>query len=157
MSSHQSPHPYLNFCPYLPLREPIEFADWSVGPLSAFAERWTDARFKAQAEAFLRKFVDHEGKPLEHPSLVVRRSGAVDCTRPKDAEISALNLALTFAALEGNPRRTEDTRRSPWSMMTTDNAELHVWPVDVEDGDVTVTSGGIIRTISGATRSPTSS
>ncbi len=78
----------------------------------------------------------------------MRCSGDVDGTRPTDEEIGALNLALIFAALEGNPRRTEDTRRNPWSMMTTDNAELHVWPVDVEDGDVTVTSGGIIRTIS---------
>src|SRR5262249_19641617 len=65
-------HPYLAFCPYLSVRKVIEFADWELGPVEAFDERWSDAKFKAQSKAFLAKFVDSAGKPIEHPSLLCR-------------------------------------------------------------------------------------
>ena len=44
------------FCPYLSLSKPVEFADWRVGPLSAFQDLWADAKFETQAEAFPQKF-----------------------------------------------------------------------------------------------------
>jgi hypothetical protein len=31
--------PVLLCCPYLPLREPVEFAGWWLGPLSAYEAR----------------------------------------------------------------------------------------------------------------------
>ena len=49
------PFPYLAFCPYLAVNEPVEFGDWELGPLAAFEERWADLKFKTQAKAFLAK------------------------------------------------------------------------------------------------------
>lgn len=46
-------HPHLAFCPYLPVSKVIEFADWQLGPLKAFEERWADSKLKAQSKAFL--------------------------------------------------------------------------------------------------------
>ena len=51
------PSPWLAFCPYLPMEEPIEFGDWELGPLAEFEERWADPDFKTQAKAFLAKLL----------------------------------------------------------------------------------------------------
>ena len=75
-------HPILAFCPYLSLNKPIEFADWRLGPLSAFEDLWADAKFKLHAQAFLAKFVNHSGEPIERPSIICRRNGQVDGKPP---------------------------------------------------------------------------
>ena len=31
------PHPYLGFCPYLPLSSVVTFADWEIGPMCSIA------------------------------------------------------------------------------------------------------------------------
>src|SRR5687768_13643162 len=49
-------HPHLAFCPYLSVRNVIEFADWQLGPFESFEDRWADVRFRAQSKAFLAKF-----------------------------------------------------------------------------------------------------
>ena len=42
-------HPCLALCPYLSVNKVIAFADWEIGPLSAFEEaRWADHTFRAQ-------------------------------------------------------------------------------------------------------------
>jgi hypothetical protein len=56
------------------LSKPIEFGDWRLGPLSAFEDLWNDAKFKAQAQAFLRKFVDSTGGPIDKPGVLCRRN-----------------------------------------------------------------------------------
>jgi hypothetical protein len=142
-------HPHLAFCPYLSVRKVIEFADWELGPLEAFDDRWSDAKFKAQSKAFLAKFVDRVGKSIEHPSLLCRRGGQIDGRLPEPEEIEALDAAIAFAFLDENPRRTPDTARHGWNVLTTDNAELFFWPIDVEAGYVTVTTGLMVRTRGG--------
>ena len=142
-------HPYLAFCPYLSVRKVIEFADWELGPVEAFDERWSDAKFKAQSKAFLAKFVDSAGKPIEHPSLLCRRGGRIDGQPPAPEEIEALEAAIAFAFLDENPRRTPDTARRGWSVLTSDNAEPFFWPIDVDAGYVTVTTGLMVRTLGG--------
>ena len=84
------PFPYLAFCPYLAVNDPVEFGDWELGPLAAFEKRWADLKFKTQAKAFLAKFVDGGGQPIEHPSFLCRRQGLIDGTRPSSQEIEAL-------------------------------------------------------------------
>jgi hypothetical protein len=138
-------HPYLAFCPYLSVQKMIEFADWQLGPLESFEDRWADGKFKTQAKAFLAKFVDNAGKPIEHPSLFCRRGGKIDGQRPKGEEIEALEAAIAFAFLDENPRRTPETARHAWNVLTADNAEPFFWPIDVEAGYVTVTTGLMVR------------
>lgn len=144
-----TPHPSLSFCPYLPLDDVIEFGDWRIGPLRLFESAWTDAKFKAQATAFLGKFVDNAGKTIESPSVLCRRNGQIDGQPPTRHEIEALETALGFGFLDENPRHTKKTQWSAWAMLTADNADLFVWPIDVESGYVTITTGLMVRTMGG--------
>jgi len=142
-------HPHLAFCPYLSVRKVVEFADWQIGPFEAFDDRWADVKFKAQSKAFLAKFVDNDGEPIEHPSLLCRRGGKIDGQLPSREEIEALEAAIAFAFLDENPRRTPETARQAWNVITADNAEPFFWPIDVEAGYVTVTTGLMVRTLGG--------
>jgi hypothetical protein len=142
-------HPYLAFCPYLPVQKVIEFADWELGPLESFDDRWADAKFKTQSKAFLAKFVDTAGKSIEHPSLLCRRGGQIDGHLPAPEEIEALEAAIAFAFLDENPRRTPKAAGHGWNVLTADNTEAFFWPIDVEAGYVTVTTGLMVRTLGG--------
>ena len=86
-------HPHLAFCPYLSVRKVIEFADWELGPFELFEDRWADVKFKVQSKAFLAKFVDNAGRPIEHQSLLCRRGGQIDGELPSPEEIDALEAA----------------------------------------------------------------
>ena len=142
--------PYLAFCPYLAVNEPVEFGDWELGPLAVFEERWADLKFKTQAKAFLAKFIDGGEQPIEHPSLLCRRQGWIDGTRPSSQEIEALEAAIAFAFLDTNPRCTSSNRQQ--HVITADNTELFIWPIDVDAGYVTVTTGIMVRTVIGGYR-----
>jgi hypothetical protein len=119
--SEQVAHPCLAFCPYLPVHKVIEFGDWELGPVDAFEDRWADPKFKAQSNAFLAKFVDHAGKPIEEPSLFCRRGGQIDGQVPSAEEIEALETAIGFVFLDENPRRAtpRGSRRGTFSPRTT--------------------------------------
>src|SRR5262245_50657139 len=132
-------HPHLGFCPYLPLQAIVEFAGWEIGPLAAFAGRWSDAAFEARSTAFLRKFVQGNGKPPEHPSVLCRKGQALDGELPTPEEIDALQSALMFGFLDKNPRNTPTSDVQGWSVITSDNTELYHWPIDVVGGWVTLT------------------
>ena len=144
------PFPYLAFCPYLDMNEPIEFGDWELGPLAAFEERWADLKFKTQAKAFLAKFVDESGQPIERPSLLCHRPGLIDGAFPSLQEIAALKAAIAFAFLDTNPRCTSSNRQQ--HVITADNTELFFWPIDVDDGSVTLKTGIMVTTQIGGYR-----
>ena len=153
------PFPYLAFSPYLDMNEPSEFGDWELGPLAAFEERWADLKFKTRAKAFLAKFVDGQGQPVERPSLLCRRQGKLDGAFPslqeqeieaQEQEIEALRAAIAFAFLDTNPRRTSSNRQQ--HAITADNTELFFWPIDVDDGSVTFMTGIMVKTRVGGYR-----
>ena len=63
--------------------------------------------------------------------------------------------AVEFASLDQNP--TWSTDISSGSMqalqaLTTDNADLHVWPIDPVDGHVAQESGFVVSTLAGGYR-----
>ncbi len=140
------PHHYLLFCPYLPLslEEPVAFADWELGPLEFFKDRWADPRFKAQAAAFLHKFVGTDNVPIDNPALLCRKGKQLDGQEPSPEEVRALELSLVFAFVDRNPRCLPENHHEGWAMMTADNAELHVWPIDLEQEYVTKSTGYIV-------------
>jgi hypothetical protein len=51
--------------------------------------------------------------------------------------------------LDENPRRTPESARQAWNVITADNTEAFFWPVDVDAGYVTVTTGLMVRTLGG--------
>ena len=139
--------PYLLFCPYLPLPptdEPVSFADWELGPLQSFKDRWADPQFKEQATAFLRKFVRTDDKPIKNPVLLCRKGTQLNGQQPSPKEVRALELSLAFAFIDRNPRCLPENQDEGWGVVTTDNAELYVWPIDLEQGRVTTNTGYIV-------------
>ena len=141
------PHPFLLFCPYLPLSpdELVAFADWELGSLQYFEDRWADPRFKEQATAFLGKFVGRDGRPIK-PALLCREGKQLDGLRPSDAGIGALQLSLAFAFVGRNPRLRPEDSHNGWAMVTADNTELYVWPIDLDQGHITLSTGYLVTT-----------
>jgi len=134
------------------MAEVVAFADWELGPLKAFDSRWVDPKFAHQSITFLGKFVDGQENRIENPSLICRRQGKVDGALPRPEEVEALSSAIAFAFLDENPRKGPKSQNNSWSVVTSDNTEVFFWPVDLEAGLVTVTSGIMVRTISGGFR-----
>ena len=83
------PHPYLLFCPYLPISRDglVAFADWELGSLKSFNDRWADPRFKDQATAFLKKFVGPDDEPIDNPALLCKAGEQLDGQKPSDKEL----------------------------------------------------------------------
>ena len=145
-------HPYLLFCPYLPLapdKQPVVFADWELGPLEAFEDRWADSRFKEQAITFLDKFVDPRNKRIDNPALLCRKGKQLDGQQPTSDELKALELSLVFAVVDRNPRGSTENSDQGWRMVTADNAELHAWLIDLDKGCITLTTGGLVEVRTG--------
>lgn len=137
------PHLWLLFCPYLPLPptdETVAFADWELGPQESFTNRWADHKFKDQATTFLSKFVGPNGKPIK-PALLCREGKQLNGQRPSCNEFTALELSLVFAFIDKNPK----DRDEGWGAVTADNAELHLWPIDVEHGNITLSTGYLVK------------
>ena len=59
-------------------------------------------------------------------------------------ELRALGLSLVFAYVDSNPRRQADTEEG-WAIVTADNAELQAWPIDLEQGRVTLSRGDLVE------------
>ena len=126
------------------MSDPVAFADWELGPLKSFENRWMDPRFKAQATAFLGKFVGADGKPIENPVLLCRKGKQLDGQQPSLNEVKALQLSLVFASVDRNPRFVPENMHGGWGMVTSENAELHVWPIDLEEGYVAKSTGLLV-------------
>ncbi len=142
-------NPSLAFCPYLPVHKTLRFGGWELGPLTAFEGRWSDPRFEARAKAFLEKFVDGAGASVENPSILCREGHSLDGALPDPNEIEALESAIAFGFLDQNPRHGPSTQYRSWAVVTADNTELYLWPIDVEAGYVAVRTGMMVQTLGG--------
>ena len=145
------PHPCLLFCPYLPLSldKPVAFADWELGPLEAFEDRWADPRFKKQATTFLSKFVEPSNESIDNPVLLCRKGKPLDGQQLTSDELKALELSLVFAVVDRNPRSRPENSDQGWHIVTADNAELHAWPIDLDKGYITLTAGELVSVRTG--------
>ena len=146
------PNPYLLFCPYLPVSETTAFADWELGPLGAFEDRWANPQFQTQATAFLRKFLGTNDKPIKNPALLCRKGKKLDGKLPSRGEVRALDLSLAFSFIDCNSRYLPENQDEGWERVTTDNAELYLWAIDLEQGRVTINSGFMVVVRTGGYR-----
>ena len=140
------PHPYLLFCLYLPLSldKPVAFADWELGPLEHFKDRWADPEFEKQATAFLSKFVGPYNAPIYNPALLCKAGEKLDGQKPPDEELKALSLSLIFALVDRNPRKRPREIQIEWNMVSADNAEFYAWPIDLEQGNISLRTGYLV-------------
>ena len=143
------PNPCLVFCPYLPLDKPVTFDVWELGPLRFFEDRWADRRFKDKATAFLRKFVGPHGKKIKNPAILCRKGTKLDGKQPSREEVRSLELSLAFAFVDGNPRSLPENRDEGWGRVTTDNAELYGWRIDLKQDCITINAGYMVLVTTG--------
>lgn len=128
------------------MAEPVTFAGWELGPLPSFKGRWADPRFREQAIAFLGKFVGPDNNPIAKPALLCREGRQLDGEKPSREEVRALQLSLVFAFVDRNPRYNPENNQQARTIMTAENAELHVWPIDLEQGFVIKRTGYLVST-----------
>ena len=118
--------------------------------MRSFEDRWTDPRFRSQSTIFLSKFTRPLGdKPIENPALLCRKGKKLDGERPSDEELRALELSLAFGFLDANPTQDPDDRQEAWGMVTAENVELFLWPIDLEQGCVSLRTGYLVQVRTG--------
>lgn len=142
-----SERPVVVACPYLPLRKPVEFSGWWLGPLDDYGGLWLSAAFESRVRQFLGSFKVPGGGGIDKPSLLARLDGGVNGEPPSPAEHRALSLAVAYATVDSNPWWTPEAQS--WSVATADNADLWVQPLTVNNGAIALTRGGRVRTMSG--------
>ena len=111
--------------------------------------RWADRRFKDKATAFLRKFVGPHGKKIKNPAILCRKGTKLDGKQPSREEVRSLELSLAFAFVDGNPRSLPENRDEGWGRVTTDNAELYGWRIDLKQDCITINAGYMVLVTTG--------
>lgn len=145
-----SDRPALNFFPYLPLRRAEALGPYLLVPTNEFSGPWLDDQFEGVAREFLAAFVGTNGQPLKAGAILVDPVAGCDGALPTAEDRLAIQRAVELAALDANPTWTPDAQG--WNAITSDNAEMHSWPIDVEGRAVTLTSGFVAHTMHGGLR-----
>ncbi|MFN8027350.1 MAG: hypothetical protein U0W40_13630 [Acidimicrobiia bacterium] len=144
--------PWICALPYLPVREPVEFAGWWLGPVTAFAGPWRDPQFHDAVGEFLDSFRTASGQPVKKPALLVRRETGANGVAPTLAEFHALELAIGLATIDANAFWSPENEQDGYRIATADNADLWVQSIDVEHRRITLERGLRVRTIAGGHR-----
>ena len=106
---------------------------------------------RAQAMAFLSKFVGPNDEPIK-PAILCREGKQLDGKKPPDEEVRALELSLVFAFVDRNPRKHPEKQDEGWAIVTADNAELYLWPIDLEHGRITLSTGYMVEVNTGGNK-----
>ncbi len=64
----------------------------------------------------------------------------------------SLQRAVDFSVLDANPTWSQEIAAGSWlswKVMTTDNSEIQIWPIDTGHGFVALETGAIVRTLAG--------
>ncbi len=139
--------PALIFFPYLPLRSAITVGPHLLTPIDTFTGPWLSDRFEELAKTFVGAFVRADRRRLDCGVVVV------DPVRGCDGELidfesrTALQRAVEMVALDANPEWEAEAQA--WNVVTSDNAELHAWPIDLAEARVALTSGFVASTLAG--------
>lgn len=142
-----SERPVVLACPYLPLRRPVEFSGWWLGPLDQYKGTWARPEFESRVRQFLRSFRVPGGGEIDNPSLLARLEGGANGDPPTSAEQRALEQVIAYATIDSNPWWKPGAQG--WAVATTDNADLWVQPITLENGAIALDRGGRVRTMSG--------
>lgn len=141
------PRPALMFFPYLPLRTAITVGPHLITPTQSFTGPWSGDRFEELAKAFMRAFVSADRRRLDCGAVVADRHRGCDGELIEFERRIALQRAVELAALDANPEWEEMAQA--WNVVTSDNAELHAWPIDLAEARVALSSGFIASTLTG--------
>lgn len=128
--------------PYLPLGNAHQIGDWLILPMQQYTGAWADDTYKARAEQLLRRFVWPNGTTITEIPIVLSAKDGASGIIPDQAQGRALQLAINFATIDEFLTSTGDRQGR---MLTTDNAELQIWPISA-DGYIAYPTGLMVRT-----------
>ncbi len=134
--------PVFSFFPYLSMREPVEFGPWWLGPAERFQGYWHSPRFRELSLQLLGAHRDPFRRQIEAQAILAHGSRGVGGEPPPEDEYLAVQRAVHFAVLDSNPPWSTD--RDGWQVRTTDNSDLFMWPIDLNDGSVALQSGSMV-------------
>jgi hypothetical protein len=144
-------HPYFSFFPALPLSRNIELGDWVVG---SFPDEvvWRSPAFKELVEKLLNSFATGDPR-FEGGAVMWSKSRGFDGSRPSNEAFTAIQAAVRFAALDCNDHLGKDDPNKGHHLITSENADLHVQPIDEGGHFITHRSDGMLKyTLTGGWR-----
>jgi len=145
MASKSTRDPLLIFAPYLPLRQSVTAGGWWIGPLRVFPGPWRDDRFERLSRMLIADYTTYAGEPVPNPTLIAACEHGADGVWPDQKELRALQLALDFTVIDGNPPWSEESSvYGGWHTATTENSQLHFWPVDLDQGRIARSAGVMV-------------
>ena len=83
-------------------------------------------------------------RPIGNCAILCKKGAQIEGLSPSREELRALELSIAFGFLDSNPR--EKANEAGWAMVTTDNAELHLWSIDLEQARITLNRGYLVKT-----------
>lgn len=137
--------PYLVFFPYLTMAKPVEFAGWWLGPVGDFEGDWPNERFRELAIDLMGAFRDADDNIVERPAILASAEGAIPGELPDSNLFLALQRTIHFGSLCRNPPWSAEAGNEGWWTSTSDNSEIVAWPIDLDQGRVTVARGSMVR------------
>lgn len=144
------PNPVLVLAAYLSLDSAITIGPWKLISASRFEGPWKSEAFEKRSKQLLGRLAGPDGMALANPTLVVRVSDGANGDPPSVGELNALQLALDFGAICKNPEwGTEDAESFSFRVVTTDNTEIHCWPINIETGFFAFDTGLLNQTLHG--------
>jgi hypothetical protein len=136
---------YLVFLPYLTMSEPVEFGSWWLEPLQDFDGDWPSDRFRDLSLGLVGAFRDPSENSIEWPVLLAHTTDGVTGELPEQSTLVALQRAIHYGSLMRNPPWAPDDGNEGLWTSTSDNSEIVAWPIDLDEGRVTVTRGTMVR------------
>ena len=159
--------PTLICYPFLRVDSPFDVGPWRMVPLFGGEslvepvpnygdgpdDSWASDAFRENATDFLKRFYCTHN-PLrrdraEHPSIVVKHESGADGEPPSESERTALTTAVTFAALDTNPYRSE-TRLQHLRDVVSEHLDYWELPLS-DDGVVSEAIGFRVRSLHATT------
>ena len=159
--------PTLICYPFMRVERPFDIGPWRVVPLFGASnvfdpvpaygdgpeDSWASDAFREGATDFLNRFY-WTHSPLrrertKHPTIVVKHESGADGDPPTESERTALTTAVTFAALDTNPYRSEAKLQHLRDVIS---EHLDYWEVPLaDDGMVSEGIGFRIRNLHACT------
>lgn len=146
---------YLMACPHMSLgRGPyarIDFGRWTIMRLSDYDGDWPDPQAEAAARALLGGYRDSLGNAIQNPCVIFDQVDGILVDLPDEDEREIMQASLLFALLDANPNVMEIGEGAQVWPATSDNADIHFWPIGPPWDVVSFTIGSVARQLHGWT------
>jgi hypothetical protein len=135
-------NPFFSFFPALPLSKTLRLGDWCIGkPDNAVA--WRSPRFKDLVSKHVATF---EKEGFKGGAWMWHSARGFDGSKPEPDVEAAIRATICFVALDANDHVRDDPNAANL-LSTSENAELHIQPIDEQKGYITHQRGGLLRQV----------